>query len=343
MIRVLVVDDSALMRQMLTEVLASDPEIEVVGSAGDAIIAREKVLRLRPDVLTLDVEMPRMDGLTFLAQLMRVRPMPVVMVSALTERGADATFRALELGAVDFVTKPKLDLQTRTLDIADEVIAKVKTAGRVRPLARRSAEAPAASAPVGSLAGFAHRVIALGASTGGTEALRAVVTALPADSPGCVIVQHMPEGFTASFAARLNSLSRIRVREARDGDAVEPGLALLAPGNRQMEVMVAGGVLRARVFQGERVNLHRPSVDVLFHSCAQVLGKRALAVMLTGMGSDGSKGMLAMRQAGARTIAQDEATCVVFGMPREAIALGAVERVVPIQSIAAELERMLRE
>jgi two-component system chemotaxis response regulator CheB len=347
-IRVLIVDDSALMRNLLTEILSSDPEIEVAGTAVDPVAAQEKILRLKPDLLTLDVEMPRMDGITFLEKLMRAHPMPVLMVSSLTERGCETTLRALELGAVDFITKPRVDVRSGTLDLADAIVAKVKAAAGARVRGRAAAGPRRDPAPTGRQSGAAYalpnttrKVIAIGASTGGTEALREVLTALPADAPGIVIVQHMPEHFTAAFAERLDALCRIRVNEARDGDTVLPGHALIAPGNFQMEIVRSGGEYRVRVFPGERVNLHRPSVDVLFHSCAQVAGRNAIGVILTGMGADGARGLLAMRQAGARTVAQDAATCVVFGMPKEAIAMGAAEEVAPLDHIADLLPRLL--
>lgn len=340
-IKVLIIDDSALVRQVLKEILSRDPMIEVVGVAPDPVVAQEKILRLKPDVLTLDVEMPRMDGLTFLEKLMRAHPMPVLMVSSLTERGCETTLRALELGATDFVSKPKLDVQSGTLDLADEIVEKVKAAARARvftPRAPRPQPIVERSAP-----GFrsTHRVIALGASTGGTEALREVLVRMPPDSPGIVIVQHMPANFTRSFAARLDSLSKVRVTEACDGDRILPGHALLAPGNYQMEVIRSGADYRVHVFQGEPVNRHRPSVDVLFHSCAKYLGSNAIGAILTGMGADGAKGMLAMHEAGAHTIAQDEATCVVFGMPKEAIATGGVDEVMPLERIPSAMLRSL--
>lgn len=341
-LKVLIVDDSALVRQLLTEILARDPAIEVVGAASDPYMARDKILRLGPDVLTLDVEMPRMDGLTFLEKLMRAHPMPVVMVSSLTERGCETTLRALELGAVDFVTKPKIDVHTGTLDMAELIVAKVKAAARARVGVTRKPGTPRQAVAMSSeaLIKSTYKVIAIGASTGGTEALKEVLEPLPPDSPGIVMVQHMPEKFTASFAARLNSLSRIRVSEARDGDRILPGHALLAPGNFHMEVVRSGADYRVRVFQDPPVNHHRPSVDVLFRSCARFVGANAVAAILTGMGDDGARGMFAMRQAGARTVAQDEATCVVFGMPREAIALGGAEEVAPLERIPSILMRM---
>ena len=341
-IRVLVVDDSALMREVLTEILSQDPAIEVVGAASDPYVAREKIMRLGPDVLTLDVEMPRMDGLSFLEKLMRAHPMPVLMVSSLTEKDCETTVRALELGAVDYVTKPHLNVRSGTLEQAEEIVAKVKMASharvgrRLRAIHVAEAQPNAHPRPSGRIVlKTTNKVVAVGASTGGTEALVQLLTALPADSPGIVIVQHMPAGFTRSFAQRLDSLCRVRVKEAEDGDRVLAGHVLLAPGNFHMELVRSGTEARVRVFSGEPVNRHRPSVDVLFTSCAQALGPNAVGVILTGMGADGARGLLAMRQSGARTIAQDEATCVVFGMPREAIALGAAEHVIPLQSIAA--------
>ncbi|HUB78297.1 MAG TPA: chemotaxis response regulator protein-glutamate methylesterase [Bryobacteraceae bacterium] len=342
--KVLIIDDSALMRQVLAEILSRDPSLEVVGTATDPYIAREKILRLAPDVVTLDVEMPRMDGLTFLQKLMRAHPLPVVMVSSLTERGCETTLRALELGAIDFVTKPKLDVQTGTMQLAEEIIDKVKEAarakvrlpGRIPVPGTESAPAP----PAGPLSfRSTHKVVAIGASTGGTEAIREVLTRLPADAPGIVMVQHMPEKFTASFAERLNSLSKVNVSEARDGDRILPGHALLAPGNFHMEIVRSGAEFRVRVFQTEPVNRHRPSVDVLFASCARQLGANAVGVIMTGMGADGAREMAAMRRAGAHTIAQDEASCVVFGMPREAIEMGGATEILPLDRIPAGILR----
>ena len=343
--KVLIVDDSAVIRQVLTDILSRDPELEVVGAASDPYVAREKILRLSPDVVTLDVEMPRMDGLTFLEKLMRARPMPVLMVSSLTEKGCETTLRALELGAVDFVTKPKMDVRAGTLELGDEIVAKVKAAASAKVFPRRKVSAPAPQ-PLRmsseALLKSTHTVIAIGASTGGTEALRALLTPLPADSPGIVIVQHMPERFTTSFAARLDSLSRIRVSEARDGDRILPGHALLAPGNYHMEVVRHGADYAVRISMSEPVNRHRPSVDVLFHSCARYLGTNAVGVILTGMGADGARGLLAMREAGARTVAQDEESCVVFGMPKEAIAAGGVQEVASLDSMPPLLLRLAR-
>jgi two-component system chemotaxis response regulator CheB len=335
--RVLIVDDSALMRQLLTRILESDPMLEVVGTACDPFAAREQIKALNPDVLTLDIEMPRMDGLTFLEKLMRGHPMPVVMISSLTEKGAAATLRALTLGAVDYVPKPKLDVANGTIEQAEEIIAKVKAAAGVRVHAVEPRETAAAVLPSGVHFFATNKVVAIGASTGGTEALKDMLTPLPANFPGIVMVQHMPEAFTRPFSQRLDSLCRIRVQEARDGDRIVSGHALLAPGGHQMEVFRRGTEYAVRVYRGERVNRHLPSVDVLFSSCARQLGKNALGVLLTGMGADGAKGMLEMKQAQAFTIAQDEATCVVFGMPREAILLGAVDQVLPLGRIPAAL------
>ena len=339
--KVLIIDDSALMRQLLTEILSRDPALEVVGTATDPYVARDKILRLAPHVVTLDVEMPRMDGLTFLEKLMRAHPLPVVMVSSLTERGCETTWRALELGATDFVTKPKLDVQSGTMQLAQEIIDKVKAAARAKVRVGQRGATPAAVPLPSPTMSFraTHKVVAIGASTGGTEAIREVLTRMPADAPGIVMVQHMPEKFTTSFAERLNSLSKIRVTEARDGDRVLPGHALLAPGNFHMEIARSGAEFRVRVFAADPVNRHRPSVDVLFASCARQLGGNAVGVILTGMGADGAKEMAAMRHAGAHTIAQDEESCVVFGMPKEAIAMGGAAEVLPLDRIPSGILR----
>jgi two-component system chemotaxis response regulator CheB len=325
------VDDSALTRQLLSQILGSDPGLEVIGTAGDPYVAREKIKTLNPDVLTLDIEMPRMDGLTFLEKLMRGHPMPVVMISSLTAKGADTTLRALSLGAIDYVSKPRLDVSNGTIEQAEEIVAKVKAAARARGRRARAAAAPSTVLSQKQYQFSAtHKVVAIGASTGGTEALKEILAPLPADFPGIVIVQHMPEAFTRQFAERLDSLCKIRVREAQDGDRVLPGHALLAPGGHHMTVVRRGTEYAVHVYRGERVNRHIPSVDVLFSSCARSLGKNSLGVLLTGMGADGAKGMLEMKQAAAFTIAQDESTSVVFGMPREAILLNAVDQVLPL-------------
>jgi len=347
-IKVLIVDDSALVRQILHEVLRHDPEIEVVGTASDPYLAWEKIKTHSPDVLTLDVEMPRMDGLQFLQKVMIAHPMPVVMISSLTENGCETTLKALELGAVDFVTKPKVDVSTGTVELADEIVAKVKAAARARVRVRTSTSAPRTAKPraplprTESLIRSTQKVIAIGASTGGTEAIFDVLTELPADTPGIVIVLHMPAGFTRSFAKRLDGCCRIRVSEATDGDRILDGHALIAPGGYHMTVERSGASYSVHVTAGPPVNRHCPSVDVLFNSCARVLGTNVCGAILTGMGADGARGLQAMRNAGARTIAQDEATCVVFGMPREAIALNAAEHILPLSAIPARLLQCTR-
>jgi two-component system chemotaxis response regulator CheB len=335
-IRVLVVDDSAVMRRILTDLLSLDPAIEVVGAAADPYIARDKIRRLQPDVLTLDVEMPRMDGLTFLEKLMRSHPMPVVMVSALTPSGCDVTLRALELGAVNFVTKPQVGLQERMPGAIPEIVEKIREAAQARVRSARPEPPPRRPLPPRPRDGavLAQRVIAVGASVGGTEAIRELLGGMPADGPGIVIVQHMPERFTRNFAERCDRLSAMRVREAEDGAPVVQGEALIAPGGYHMRLASDGAGYRVRLDQSAAVNRHRPSVDVLFHSVAATAGSNAVGVILTGMGADGARGLLAMRRAGARTIAEDEASCVVYGMPREAVALGAAEYVLPMPRIA---------
>jgi two-component system, chemotaxis family, protein-glutamate methylesterase/glutaminase len=346
-IRVLIVDDSALMRQILTELLSQDPGIEVVGTAPDPYIAREKIKALNPDVLTLDVEMPRMDGLTFLEKLMAGHPMPVVMVSSLTETGCQTTMRALELGAVDFFTKPKIDLRDGMDEQSRDLIAKVKGAAcaKVRRLARRGDGAsPASSSPPVSASGVptamlktTDTIIAIGASTGGTEAIRELLQDLPPNTPPIVITQHMPEKFTRTFADRLDSLCRISVKEAEDGDSVLPGHALIAPGSYHMTLVRSGARYSVRLNQEPPVNRHRPSVDVMFRSVARHAGANSVGVILTGMGGDGAAGLFEMKQAGAYTIAQDEDSCVVFGMPKEAIKLGGVDKVLPLSQIPSSV------
>lgn len=332
--RVLIVDDSASVREALSRLLTRDGQLEVVGTAPDPVVAWAKIKELKPDVVSLDVEMPRMDGVSFLEQLMAHHPVPVVMVSSLTERGCATTLRALELGAVDFVAKPKLDVVRGLEQLGQELSAKLKVAARARLVRRTAAPAPVRKA---GLIEATHRVIAIGASTGGTQALRDVLSALPAGSPGIVIVQHMPAHFTGAFAQSLDQQCQIRVEEAKDGDRILPGHALIAPGGLHLRVRRNGADYRVEVFDGAPVNRHKPSVDVLFHSCARELGRHAVGAILTGMGDDGARGMAAMHQAGARTIAQDEATCVVFGMPREAIARGAASVVLPLPKIAEAL------
>ena len=343
--KVLVVDDSALMRKLLTALLAEDPELEVVGSARDPYDAREKIKALRPDVLTLDVEMPRMDGLTFLENLMRLHPMPVVMVSSLTERGADVTLTALELGAVDWVAKPKLDVTTGIELLAGEIIEKVKAAATARVGARtepRAATVRTASKPPRQLM-TTDRFIALGASTGGTEAIAEMLAAFPADAPGTVIVQHIPEVFSARFAARLDQSLPLSVNEARDGDEILIGHVYIAPGNRHLRVERSGARYVCRISQDEPVNRHRPSVDVLFRSVAAQAGANAVGVLLTGMGADGAEGLLEMKRAGSPTVAQDQATSVVWGMPREAVKRGAADEVLPLGAIASRVVALAKQ
>ncbi len=346
-IRVLVVDDSALVRQILTEILDAASGIEVVGAAQDPYIAREKIKALTPDVLTLDVEMPRMDGLTFLRNLMRLRPMPVVMVSSLTARGAEVTLQALELGAVDFVRKPDLDLTRGLQEYAGELIDKIRMAAgaRVRTLTTPPDPPPRLSVdaviPQRSVQSFrtTDRIIAIGASTGGTEAIKEVLLRLPPDTPGVVIAQHIPPGFSAAFAERMNRQTGLVVKEAADGDRVMAGHAYIAPGDRHLLLARDGARYVCRLSSGEPVNRHRPSVDVLFRSVAQSAGANASAAILTGMGADGAQGLKELRDLGVHTVAQDEATSVVWGMPGEAVKRGGAVEILPVQEIAAALLR----
>ncbi|KAB7768372.1 chemotaxis response regulator protein-glutamate methylesterase [Xanthomonas sp. LMG 12461] len=342
--RVLIVDDSAVVRQILTEILSGAPGVEVVGSAADPLLAREKIKRLNPDVITLDVEMPRMDGLAFLENLMRLRPTPVVMISSLTERGADTTLQALSLGAVDFVSKPKLDVARGLEEYAEEIIAKVKNASKAkvraldRPAAPKPAGATATPAAVSSLKfRTTDRLIAIGASAGGTEALRVVLEGMPADAPAVVMTQHLPAGFSTAFADRLNRHSAMAVREASEGEAILPGHAYLPPGGKHLQVIRDGARWRCKIDDGPPVNRHKPAVDVLFQSVARNAGANAIGAILTGMGDDGARGLLEMLQAGASTLVQDEATSVVWGMPGTAFRLGAAQEVLPLDKIAERL------
>jgi two-component system chemotaxis response regulator CheB len=344
-IRVVVVDDSALVRSLLSEIINRQPDMQCVGAAADPLIAREMIRNLDPDVITLDVEMPRMDGIDFLAKLMRLRPMPVVMVSTLTERGADVTLRALELGAIDFVAKPKIGVADGLQLLADDIADKVRIAAQAK-ISRPAAPIP--GAPASAVAPTAigrlstEKIVFIGASTGGTEATKEVLMNLPADAPAVLITQHMPPGFTKNYAARLDSLCRISVSEAVDGERVLPGHAYIAPGGMHLAVERSGANYIARVHGGEPVNRHKPSVEVLFLSAARVVGQNALGVMLTGMGADGARAMRTLRDAGSWNLAQDEASCVVFGMPKEAIAAGAVHEVLPLAAIAPRLIERLR-
>jgi two-component system chemotaxis response regulator CheB len=333
-VKVLVIDDSALVRHLLSEMLASDPGIAVVATAADPYIAREKIKRFAPDVLTLDIEMPRMDGLTFLGNLMRLRPMPVVMVSALTGACAQATLDALALGAVDFIAKPVLDSPQGLGDYTAMLIDKIKHAARAR-IAPPSAEARRGDVTQGYRA--EGRLLALGASTGGTEAIRHILARMPADAPATVIVQHMPTSFSGAFADRLDRHSAMTVREVREDQPLLPGHAYLAPGGRHLRVVRSGALWACRLSDDAEVRRHRPSVDVLFESLARQAGARAAAALLTGMGDDGARGLLAMRDAGAATFAQDEASSVVWGMPGAAVALGSAQEVLPLSQIAGRL------
>lgn len=343
-IRVLVVDDSALVRSLLSEIINREPDMRCVGAASDPLVAREMIRELAPDVITLDVEMPRMDGIDFLGKLMRLRPMPVLMVSTLTERGAEVTLRALELGAVDFVAKPRVGVADGLRQLAEDICTKLRTAAqaRVRRLPIPAASTPQRPAAPGLGRLSTEKIIFIGASTGGTEATRELLMGLPPDAPAVVITQHMPPGFTRSYAARLDSLCRIRIKEAADGDRILPGHGYIAPGGLHLTVERSGANYLARVRDGDAINRHKPSVEALFESAARVVGPNALGVMLTGMGADGAKAMKAMRDAGSYNICQDEASCVVFGMPREAIAQGAAHEVLPLQRIAPALLERLR-
>jgi two-component system chemotaxis response regulator CheB len=344
-IRVLIVDDSAVVRQTLRDVLQSDSEIEVIATAGDPFVAADRIAEQVPDVITLDIEMPRMDGLTFLKKLMSQHPIPVVICSSLAEEGAQSTFRALEYGAVEIVTKPRLGTKQFLEDSRIALCEAVKAAAvaRLRALTPSHTVEPKLTADAilspatRAMAETTERVVVIGASTGGTEALRTVLEALPADTPGIVIVQHMPELFTRAFANRLDSLCNITVKEAETNDTVIRGRALIAPGNHHLLLKRSGARYFVEVKDGPLVCRHRPSVDVLFRSAARYAGQNAVGVILTGMGDDGARGMLEMKQAGAMTIAQDEATCIVFGMPKEAIKLNGVDKVLPLQSVAGAM------
>jgi len=353
-IRVLVVDDSALMRKLLTELLNSDSEIEVVGTAMDAYVAREKIKKLNPDVLTLDVEMPKMDGLSFLSNLMRLHPMPVVMVSSLTQLGAQVTMRALDLGAVDFVSKPKVDLVYTLDDCAIEITSKVKAAAmaNVETLLNHAGDLDVHHSLQDTILGMkplsvgnkfrtTDKVIAIGASTGGTEAIKEVLVRLRPDCPGVVITQHIPPVFSRSFAERMNQVSRLTVCEAEDGQQIRPGHAFIAPGDQHLLVVRDGARYRCKLSDGPPINRHKPAVDILFDSVAETAANNAVGVLLTGMGRDGAKGMKHMHDAGATTIAQDEQSSVIWGMPHAAIKEGGVDRILPLKNIAAKVTELV--
>ena len=344
---VLIVDDSALVRQMLSQILATDPDLVVLGTAADPYAARDKIKQLNPDVITLDVEMPKMDGLTFLKNLMRLRPTPVVMVSSLTEKGADVTLEALEIGAVDFVSKPKIDLAHSLEDYAEEIIRKVKVASsaKVRTLSRAPPlvdQRLCADAVLKKCAPRRHlrtteRIIAIGASTGGTEAIKQVLERMPADAPGIVIAQHIPRAFSGSFATRMDTISPMTVKEACDGDQILPGHVYIAPGDQHLLVGRDGARYMCQLSDGPAVNRHRPSVDVLFRSVVQNVGHNGVGAIMTGMGDDGARGLMELREAGAPTVAQDEPSSVVWGMPGAAVKLGAAAEVLPLSSFAERL------
>jgi two-component system chemotaxis response regulator CheB len=349
-IKVLIVDDSAVVRQTLTDALQSDPMISVMGAARDPYVAAEIIAREVPDVIILDVEMPRMDGITFLHKIMSQHPIPVVMCSTLTEKGAETTLKALEYGAVDIIQKPKLGtkqfLEESKIRICDSVKAAARVSvKKVSPVPRQvekklTADVMLPPPSTGAMMTTTERVVAVGASTGGTEALRVFLEALPGDCSGIVIVQHMPEGFTRAFSERLNGICRIRVKEAETGDSVLRGQALIAPGNRHMMLKRSGARYYVEIKDGPLVCRHRPSVDVLFRSTARYAGKNAVGIIMTGMGDDGARGMREMKEAGAHTIAQDEQSCVVFGMPKEAVQMGGVDKVMPLDKIAPYLIRI---
>lgn len=357
-IKVLIVDDSALVRQILTEILKSDRDIEVVGTAQDPFIARDKIKKLNPDVITLDVEMPKMDGVTFLRNLMRLHPLPVVMISSLTEQGADITFEALEAGAIDFVAKPKIDVKEGLQEYTEEIIEKVKTAAKANVLAKSSSRSESPSTTLSIEEKFSadkvikkqagskrfkttDKIIALGASTGGTEAIKEVLMKMPADAPGMVISQHIPEAFSGPFAERMNGISAMTVCEATDGQQILPGHVYIAPGSHHLLVERNGAQYICRLNDGERVNRHKPSVDVMFRSVAQNVGPNAIGVILTGMGDDGAKGLLEMHEAGAPTMVQDEKTSVVWGMPGSAAKIGAADKEYPLNLIATNIVKLV--
>lgn len=338
-IKVLIVDDSAIVRKIFSEELSKYPDIDIVGTAPDPFVARDKIIALQPDVITLDIEMPRMDGLTFLRKLMKYYPLPTIIVSSLTPKGGKLTLEAMEIGAVDVIAKPGESYTVGNMSV--QLVEKIRAAAFARIVKRDPESAQLEHPPLKALAQTSHKIIAMGASTGGTEALKKVLTKLPVNAPGILIVQHMPANFTAAFADRLDSLCQIHVREAQDNDSVLSGTALLAPGNFHMILRRSGARYYVEVKTGPMVHHQRPAVDILFKSTAKYAGANAIGVLLTGMGADGAAGLLEMKNAGAGTIAQDENSCVVFGMPKEAIKLGAVDKVLPLDRIPTEMMRMV--
>jgi two-component system chemotaxis response regulator CheB len=340
-IRVLVVDDSALIRSLLSEIIRQDPELELVGAAPDAFVAKDMVMQLKPDVITLDIEMPKVDGLTFLDRLMKARPTPVVMISTLTEKGADATIRSLELGAIDFIAKPKLNVTQGIGEYQQEIVAKIKVAAASKPRPRASSAASMRAIPL--VYQGTETIVAIGASTGGTEAIRQVLEALSPAFPATVITQHMPPNFTRSFAVRLNNLCKMQVKEAQDGERLLPGNAYIAPGDKHLEIVRHGADYRVSLNSGALVSGHKPAVDVMFQSLAKVAGINTVATILTGMGKDGAQGLLALKQAGAITMAQNEESCVVYGMPKAAVDIGATESVYSIDKMSLALSKAVEK
>jgi two-component system chemotaxis response regulator CheB len=340
-IRVLVVDDSALIRSLLSEIINQAPGLELAGAAPDAFVAKDMVMQLKPDVITLDIEMPKVDGLTFLDRLMKARPTPVVMISTLTEKGADATIRSLELGAIDFIAKPKIDVSKGMDAYQAEIIEKIKVAAASKPKARAPSLLKVRSVPLNYQG--TETIVAIGASTGGTEAIRQVLETLSPAFPATVITQHMPPNFTRTFAQRLNGLCKIRVSEAKDGERLLPGNAYIAPGDRHLEVTRHGADYRIRLVDGPLVSGHKPSVDVMFSSLARVAGTNTIATVLTGMGKDGAKGLVELRQAGALTMAQDEASCVVYGMPKAAVEQGGTDQIVTLDDMGVALSKAVEK
>ncbi|MEN6317563.1 MAG: chemotaxis response regulator protein-glutamate methylesterase [Syntrophaceae bacterium] len=339
-IRTLIVDDSAIVRKILTEELSKYSDIEIVGTAPDPFVARDKILSLQPQVITLDIEMPRMDGLTFLKKLMKHYPLPVIIVSSLTPKGSRLALEAMENGAVDVIAKPGGSYSVG--DMSELLVEKIRIASTANISRRNTCQTEAEKPePIKALSETTHKVIAIGASTGGTEALKEVLIRMPANSPGVIVVQHMPANFTTAFAERLNGMCQLTIMEAKDNDSVTPGKALIAPGNYHMLLRRSGARYYVEVKDGPRVHHQRPSVDILFKSTAKYAGSNAVGVILTGMGADGAEGLLEMKRAGAKTIAQDEKTCVVFGMPKEAIKLGAADKVVPLGNVTQEILRMV--
>ncbi|WP_395338625.1 protein-glutamate methylesterase/protein-glutamine glutaminase [Ningiella sp. W23] len=340
-IRVLVVDDSALIRSLLSEIIRQDPDLELVGAAPDAFVAKDMVTQLKPDVITLDIEMPKVDGLTFLDRLMKARPTPVLMISTLTEKGADATIRSLELGAIDFIAKPKIDVSKGMSAYEQEIVQKIKIAAASKPKPRVTTNTATQAIPIAYQG--TETLVGIGASTGGTEAIKQVLINLSPAFPATVITQHMPVSFTRSFAQRLDSLCKIKVHEAKDGERLLPGNAYIAPGDKHMEITRHGADYRIRLNDGPLVSGHKPAVDVMFESLAKVAGNNTVATLLTGMGKDGAKGLLTLKKAGALTMAQDEESCVVYGMPRAAVELGATSNVFPLEKMSMALTKAVEK